>query len=142
VGEGITSPVIMGGMLSLPLTTGSVGVSQFANGVSITAGNLTEVAGNGIVAFADGNQSNGTLIGNQISRVTKVGTSNDAILLPPSAGLVGITLEIINANATQLAVYPAVGEVINALAANVGIAVAGGTITLFTCAVSGTWNAK
>src|SRR5438132_10902314 len=78
-----------------------------------------------IAAFATGGQTSATLLPASISRVTTVGSVNDSVKLPASAGLIGLTILVINATANSMNVYPATGEAIDNLGANAAKAVAG-----------------
>ena len=94
---------------------------------------------NALTASAVATQAGGLKLNYRISRVTTVVTLADAVTLP--AAKAGMQLTVINAAAANsMNVFPAVGEIINALAANAAIAVAANKAMIFTCAVNGTWN--
>lgn len=96
---------------------------------------------NGITAYAGGGQTNATLLGASINRVTTVATAADSVKLP--AATVGARIDVINAAASNsMNVFPATGESINALSANTAYAVAANKTVTFICAVAGIWNAN
>jgi hypothetical protein len=95
----------------------------------------------GLVASTTQTQAGGLLldVGTQIHRASTVGSAADAFRLPPA--IAGKTLVFTNAAAANACgVFPAVGDAINALAANAVYSVAANKTVLFVCAVDGTWN--
>lgn len=99
----------------------------------------TVSAVNGLTAKAGGGQSGATAITSVINRFTTVGTAADSALLPSAA--VGMQVTVVNAAAANsMNVFPATGEVINALAANTAFAVAAGKTCTFYCANAGQWH--
>ena len=103
------------------------------------SGLFYESAKNAIVAFAGGGQASATPLTALLNRVTTVATAADSVKLPASE--VGLTIELKNAAAVNsLNLFPATGEVINALAANAAFAVAAGKTVWATCHVAGIWD--
>lgn len=92
----------------------------------------------GITATAGGGQANGVLLARSFNRVTTVATAADSVKLPPAKA--GAQITVFNKGANSLNVFPATGEVINALSANTAIAVAATKGMIFTCCVDGTWD--
>lgn len=94
---------------------------------------------NGITAFAGGGQGSAVLLTASVNRITIVATAADSVKLPVSVA--GTKITVINAAAANAAnIFPATGEVINALAANTAISIAANKVMEFYCAVAGTWN--
>lgn len=112
------------------------GDSEIAN-LSVS-GFFYESVRNAITAFAGGGQASATALTALLNRVTVVATAADSVKLPASEA--GLTVEIKNASANSLNLFPATGEVINALAANAAFAVAAGKSAWATCHVVGTWD--
>lgn len=103
-----------------------------------TASGISSVT-NGLTAFAGGGQTNATALTARINRVTIVATAADSVKLPQAKA--GMSVTVINAAAANaMAVFPFLGDVINALAANASISVAANKTIDFYCAVDGTWN--
>jgi hypothetical protein len=95
-------------------------------------------AANALTAHAGGGQVGATPITTEIARFTVVATAGDSGLLPLAAP--GLTPTVTNATATSMNVFPAVGDAINALGANVAFAVAAGKTVTFFSAVAGQWH--
>ncbi len=94
-----------------------------------------------MVAKAGGGQANAVLLTAAMNRFTTVASGNDSAKLPPSTGLIGIDIVVINAAASNsMNVYPATGESINALSANTAFAVAANKVCTFYCCTSGIWH--
>ena len=94
---------------------------------------------NAITAFAGGGQGSAVQLAYRMSRVTTVASAADSVKMP--AAKAGMKMTVINAAAANaMTIYPATGEVINALAANAGLSVAANKAILFVSAVDGTWN--
>jgi len=101
--------------------------------VQSTADNLT--------AHSGGGQANGLLLTAAYNRVTTVAAGNDSVLLP--ASLAGLDMVVINAaSANSMNVFPAVGEIINALSANTAFAVAANKTCTFYCCTAGQWHTQ
>lgn len=96
-------------------------------------------ASTGIVAFAGGGQANATLLNGDINVVNTVATAADSTVLPNAVA--GREITVTNASANSMAVFPAVGDNINALGANTSLAVAAGKTSTLLCALKGQWYA-
>jgi hypothetical protein len=97
-------------------------------------------ATNGIVAHAGGGQALAVPLTSDVNRIVTVVTAGDSVLLPAAAP--GMQVTVINAAAANAAnVFPAVGDTINALAANAAFSLVAGKVATFYCAVAGFWNA-
>jgi hypothetical protein len=120
---------------NLGLGTGN---SPTFTGVTVS-GYFYDSAANAITAFAGGGQGSATQLAKGINRVTVVATAGDSVKLP--AAVAGMHVVVVNADAADaMDVFPATGEVINALSANTAISVASNKTIAFFCAVAGTWN--
>jgi hypothetical protein len=132
----------MPGPLVLPFYLQDPRTSDFnaggANQIRFLAG-----SGDNLTAHAGGGQALATAIpGNvQIARVTVVGSAADSVILPASVS--GLEITVVNAAAANaMNVFPAVGEIVNALAANAAFSVAAGKTCTFYCATSGQWHTQ
>lgn len=97
------------------------------------------VAQNALTAFAGGGQASAVQLKYRIARVTTVATAADSVILPFAKA--GMQMTVINAAAANaMDVFPATGDIINALSANTALSVAANKAIVFTCAVDGTWN--
>ena len=94
---------------------------------------------NGLTALAGGGQTGATKLSATFNRITTVATAADSVILPSAAP--GLTITVKNAAAANSTnVYPAVGDAINALAANAAYALAAGKAVQFTSYVAGIWD--
>lgn len=91
-----------------------------------------------LTAHAGGGQGSATPITTQMARFTVVATIADSAVLPVSAP--GMSYTVANAAANSMNVFPATGEIINALAANAAFAIAGGKTCEFVCMKAGQWH--
>jgi hypothetical protein len=102
--------------------------------------NALTTTDNAVTASTGSTQATGYVVKAAVTRVTTVGTVGDALTLPKAVS--GVSLVVINAAAANsMDVFPAVGDSINALAADAALAVAANKTVLFVCAVGGVWNA-
>jgi hypothetical protein len=137
----------------------ATGVSQMANslvlytcvtagawfteglGTGFSASFPTQSAVNSLTAFATGGQASATALTATINRVTTVATIGDSVKLPTSA--VGMVIAVSNAAAANaMDIFPASGDIIDALAANTAVRVNAGTTLTFWCSVAGTWHSS
>ena len=95
---------------------------------------------NSITAFATGGQASAVALTTAINRVTTCATLHDSVKLPTSVA--GKWVAVINDGATGLDVFPATGDLIVGLAANLAVTVPAARISIFYCAVAGTWSEK
>ena len=89
-----------------------------------------------IAANVGATQGTGTPITAMQNQVSAAG-ANYSVTLPPSA--VGMEITVHNVSGVALAVFPAVGDAINALAANAALSFGANTSTSFYCNVAGQW---
>jgi hypothetical protein len=81
----------------------------------------------GITAFATGGQGSATALTEEFNNVTTCATAGDSVALPTA--VVGLAITVKNSGAASLAVFPATGDSINALAVNLSVNVpVGGTL--------------
>lgn len=120
----LTGNVTMGG------TLGVTGVT--------TVDVLKQGAANAIAAFATGGQASATALTKFSNRVTVCATNGDSVKLP--AATAGRMVHVKNASANTLAIFPASGEVINALSPDASISLATVKSMLFVCSLAGTWD--
>jgi hypothetical protein len=100
---------------------------------------ILESTADTLTAHAGGGQGSALALTSVINRVTNVATAGDSVKLPASQS--GMTITVINAAAANsMNVFPASGEAINALGANVAFAVAANKTAYFTCATAGQWH--
>lgn len=106
---------------------------------------------NGITAFAGGGQTSAVPLTSAYNRVTVVASANDSVKLPACVngatgnGLtntIGLAVWVTNNTAaTNLAVFPNTGDLINQTAINVAFTVGGAKTAVFICGIAGSWNA-
>jgi hypothetical protein len=100
-------------------------------------GPIYSKATTGVVAFAGGGQASATPLPSDINVVSTVATAADSVQLPTAEA--GREVTVINATANAAAVFPAVGDKINALSANASFSVAAGKSATFIGAAAGQW---
>lgn len=104
------------------------------------SGEIVNSVTNVITAFATGGQASAVPLTADINSITVCATAGDSVKLPSATA--GRRVQVSNLGAAHAAVFPASGDLIDALAANTSISLAvGGSIT-FTCAVAGSWKAS
>lgn len=92
-----------------------------------------------ITAFAGGGQGSAVLITAMFARITTVGTAADSVKLPIAQP--GMELTVVNAAAANsMNIFPATGEIINALSANTAIACAANKVMKFIASGRGQWH--
>jgi len=94
---------------------------------------------NGLTAFAGGGQGSATPLTAMINRVTVVATANDSVKMPVCVP--GLVINVANASANSMNLFPNTGDQINALGINAAFAIAGGKCANLTSAVAGQWHA-
>jgi hypothetical protein len=112
-----------------------VKVAQTITG--FTYGSLTTA--DNLVGATAGTQAAGTPITRLTNRFITVAAGASGTLLPSVAGYI---VTVINDGLNNLAVFPALGESINAQAVNTSFAVAQGTPIIFYCVSAGNWHTK
>jgi hypothetical protein len=95
-------------------------------------------AADALTAHAGGGQASALPITTQMARFTVVGTAADSAVLP--SAVPGMSYTVSNAAAASMNVFPATGEIINALSANAAFAVAAGKTCEFVCMKAGQWH--
>lgn len=96
-------------------------------------------AADGLTAHAGGGQGSALPITTQMARFTTVATAADSAVLP--SAIPGMSYTVSNAAAANsMNVFPATGEIINALAANAAFAVVAGKTCEFVCMKAGQWH--
>jgi hypothetical protein len=94
----------------------------------------------GLTATAGGGQATAAPLSSGVHRFSTVATAADSCRLPPAAsGAVGVEVNVINAGAASLNVFPAPGDTINALAANAAFALPAGKTCKFLSTGAGRW---
>lgn len=138
----VTGNATVGGTLGV---TGAATLSStlaVAGTLAVTGVTTVDVfkqgAANAITAFAGGGQASATALTKYANRVTTCATNADSVKLP--AAVAGRSVFVKNATANTLAIFPASGEVINALSADASISLATVKGMLFICSVAGTWD--
>lgn len=111
--------------------------AQTVNGVKTFGSPIVFKGATGISAFATGGQASATALTAQWNNVTTVATAGDSVKLP--AAVLGQEITVRNSGAAALAVFPASGDAINALAANASVTVPVGTVVTFRAIDGTTW---
>jgi len=121
-------------------TTPAAGTFTAVSGTTGTfTGAITRSVTNGITAFATGGQSSATALTADINSITVCATAADSVKLP--AATAGRMVQVSNLGAAYASVFPASGDLIDALAANTSVSLAVGGSIIFTCSVAGSWKA-
>lgn len=96
-------------------------------------------AADGLVAHAGGGQGSALPITTQMARFTTVASAADSAILP--SALPGMSYTVSNAAAANsMNIFPATGEIINALAANAAFALVAAKTVEFVCMKTGQWH--
>jgi hypothetical protein len=111
-----------------------------ANGTVLMPAPFRYEINTGITAYATGGQANAVALTGEYNNVTTCATDGDSVKLPAALGGESITVK--NSGAASLAVFPATGDSINAMAVNLSVNIApGGTLKFF--AISATvWETQ
>ena len=123
-----------GGDASFVMTEGA----QTINGVNNFGALNLHKRTNAITAFAGGGQSSATALTSTINSITTCATAGDSVKLPTATA--GSIVQVSNLGAAYANVYPASGDLIDALAANAAVSLPVGGSLFFTCAVTGSWK--
>lgn len=91
----------------------------------------------GLVALAGGGQTGATILTGDNNHVGTVATAADSVQLQVAEA--GREVSVINAGANAMAVFPAVGDKINALSVNASFSVAAGKCATFLSTATGQW---
>jgi hypothetical protein len=128
-------------------TTGTNSQNEFS---FFKVGYLRHSVQDSITALAGGGQTGATQIVAALNRVTTVASANDSVMLPScvagasntfngTGNTTGMEIIITNAAAANaLAVFPQVGQSINALSANAAFSLAAGKTATMFCSPGGT----
>jgi hypothetical protein len=92
-----------------------------------------------ITATAGGGQANAVTLNQHNVRVTVCATGGDSTKLPPALAPTLSDVIIMNAGAAAMNLFPAVGDLINALSANTAISVPIGKLAIARCIDRGRW---
>lgn len=92
----------------------------------------------GITAFATGGQASATALTGEWNNITTCATAGDSVKLP--AAVLGQVITVKNSGAATLAVFPATGDAINALAVNLSVDVAVSSELTFRAIDATTWE--
>lgn len=121
------------------LTTSNI-VGPVAITGAFTFGSINRnKATDAITAFATGGQTSATALVSEINSITVCATAGDSVKLPTSVA--GMQIQVSNLGAAYANVFPASGDLIDALAVNTAISLPVGRSIIFTCAVAGSWKA-
>lgn len=123
-----------GASASFAMTEGA----QTLNGVQTYTSPRVADHNTGITAFATGGQASATALTGEWNNVTTCATAADSVKLP--AAVAGQVITVKNSGATSLAVFPATGDAINALAANLSVDIAAGSEVTFRAIDATTWE--
>jgi hypothetical protein len=107
---------------------------DYLNGVSTTLESLAT----GITAFATGGQASATLLASRYNNVTTCATAGDSVKLPTA--VTGAIYSIKNNGAASLNVFPNTDDCINALSANLSVAVPVNAEVKFVAKDATTWE--
>lgn len=118
------------------LSTGKWHAQGLGSGFS--GANQTYSFSEGLTAFAGGGQGSATQIVNGTARFTTVATAGDSAKLMTAAP--GLAITVINNGAQIMNLFPATGEQINNLGANIAFAIPSGAAADFYCTLAGTWH--
>jgi hypothetical protein len=132
----ITLPDPVAAAASYVLTEGA----QTINGVKTLGSMPLFKASNAVSAFAGGGQSSATALTSTINSITICATAGDSVKLPTATA--GSLLQVSNLGAAYANVFPASGDLIDALAANAALALPVGGSLFFSCAVTGSWKSS
>jgi hypothetical protein len=106
---------------------------KFAPGYRLMKGeDFGSTVAAGLTATPSGTQANSMLLSADISLITTVATAADSVLLPLATP--GSKMYVINGSATSMDIWPAVGDIINALTANAAYVLAAGKNVEFVSA--------
>lgn len=132
----ITLPDPGAAAASIVLTEGAATINGVKNFGSLNLHKRT----NAITAFAGGGQSSATALTSTINSITTCATAADSVKLPTATA--GSIVQVSNLGAAYASVFPATGDLIDALAANASISLPVGGSLFFTCSVTGSWKSQ
>lgn len=109
------------------------GSNTFSENIQFAAGAY------GVTALAGGGQTGATPLTGMFSSIAVCATNGDSCILPAAVAgnfMIVATSEVV-AGTPQI--YPAVGEQIDTMGANVPLTVTSGTVVMFSCDADGNW---
>jgi hypothetical protein len=109
------------------------GSNTFTENIQFAAGAY------GVTALAGGGQTGATLLTGMFSSIAVCATNGDSCILPAAVAgnfMIVATSEVV-AGTPQI--FPAVGEQIDTMGANVPLTVTSGTVVMFSCDTDGNW---
>lgn len=130
----ITLPDPGGATASFVLSEGA----QTINGVKTFGSIPLQKVTNGITAFAGGGQGSAVALVSSINSITVCATAGDSVKLPTATA--GSLIQVSNLGAAYANVFPATGDLIDALAANAAVSLPANGSMIFTCSVNGSWK--
>lgn len=107
-------------------------------GSGFSGANQTYSFAEGLTAFATGGQASATPVTTGTARFTTVATAGDSAVLMLAAP--GLAITVINNGAQIMNLFPAVGDQINNLGANIAFAIPAGAAADFYSTLAGTWH--
>lgn len=112
--------------------------AQTINGVKTFGALNLFKATNAITAFAGGGQGSAVALTSTINSITVCATAGDSVKLPTATA--GSLIQVSNLGAAYANVFPATGDLIDALAANTAVSLPVNGSIIFTCSVAGSWK--
>lgn len=110
----------------------------FAGNIPLQPGDfLLESVQDNITATAGGGQAKAFPINTQTARITTVATTNDSVMLPPSAP--GLEILVINHGNNPMQVFGQGADTIDDVTSTVGVSQMQNSVVLYSCAASGNW---
>lgn len=114
---------------------------EIAKGIFVCSQPQAVAVASGLTANAGATQATGTLLTGEVNIVATVAAAGNSLLLPAlNANNIGLTMTVRNNGANSTNVFPAVGQTINALAANTAIAVASAATLNFVGVSASNWQ--
>jgi hypothetical protein len=115
----------------------TLGPLQFDAGMGTQGLFWTDSTQDNITASATQTQAGATPIVAQLSRVTTVASSGNAVVLPPA--LPGIDLIVANADGNPMTVFASGSDTVNGFAGNVGVQQMAQCVAIYLCVSKGAW---
>jgi len=113
---------------------------DFKDGITVDGLVATSVS-NGLTALAGGGQTGATPLNGQFNVISTCATNGDSVLLPaiPQDGS-SVAVWVKNGGSANAAVFPQVGDTINALSANASLTVNAAAKQLFVSVSGSNWQ--
>ncbi len=93
-----------------------------------------------ITAFATGGQASATALTKEKNNITTVATAHDSVKLPTA--VTGASITVKNSGASDLDIFPATGDSIDALAVNLAVTIAPGSVATFVAKSTDVWESN